>query len=247
MGVARLLAKGWVVFCLFAGAYALERAHGGAVWQALPQTALIVALFAAMGLLFIGGYASSSLAGNVPLAQRFRPHHVLPGFNEVVFMAFALLGLAAQMAYLPDHVHGGILGALQSALDFAVPGQHELGIALANCGLDGGRMFASAFAWLLAFIYLGSALSHIRLAAGIVRLERKVRPEALTPTGLALMLGVVAVVGIQLLFVGSLFPLLPCSVLQGISGEILGGIAPLMLSYLIAAALTNLVALGPET
>ncbi len=64
------------------------------------------------------------------------------------------------------------------------------------------------FPWLLSFIYLGSALSRIRLAAGLVRLERKERHEALGDVPLAFVTGVVAVVGIQLLAIGSLYPLL---------------------------------------
>ena len=197
-----------------------------------------------MGLLFIGGYGASATGG--PILARFRPHHILPGFNEIVFIGFALASFAVQTIYVPYHVEGGILGALQSAIAFAVPGQGKLEFAFGSCGLDGGRMFAAAFCWLLAFIFLGSSISRIRLAAGIVRLERKNRPEALTAAGQAALLGFVAVIGIQLLYMGSLYPLLPCTVVQGIAGDMLVGLAPLMLSYLIVAALTNLVALGPE-
>ena len=96
------------------------------------------------------------------------------------------------------------------------------------------------------FLFLGSSLSRIRLAAGIVRLERKAHPDTLGAPLLALVLGVAAVIGIQFLYVGSLFAFLPCSVLSGIAGDVLIGIAPLMLVYLIVAALTNLLALGPE-
>jgi len=247
MGVSRLLAKGWVVFCLFAGGYALEAAlHAGMpVFESLSQVLLTVVLFGAMGLLFIGGYGASAEVGT-PLVARFRPRHILPGFNEIVFIVFALAIFIVQVLYLPDHAQGGILGALQSAIGFAVPGKSPLRIALAACGLDGGRVFAASFGWLLAFIYLGSALSRIRLAAGIVRLEHKDRTPSLGPAGLALVEGLAAVVGIQLFYVGSLYGLVPCSVMQGIAGDVVMGPAPLMLAYLITAALSNLLALGPE-
>lgn len=249
MGVARLLAKGWIVFCLFAGGYALRDAAataGVSLLAVLPRVLLIIVLFGAMGLLFAGGYAAAVSSGEGSLAQRFRPHHVIPGFSAIVFMVFALVSFLVQAFYLPDHVAGGILGTLQSAIAFAVPGQGRLGVVLLACGLDGGRTFAAAFGWLLAFIFLGSSLSRIRLAAGIVRLERKERPEPLTPTGLAALLGFSAVVGIQLLYIGSLYRLLPCDVMRGITGDLLVGLAPLLLAYLIVAALTNLLALGPE-
>ncbi len=79
-----------------------------------------------------------------------------------------------------------------------------------------------------------------------MRLERKTRPEALGPGGLALVLGVVSVIGIQLFYIGSLYPWLSCPVARGIPGDALVGLAPLMLSYLVVAALTNLVAMGPD-
>lgn len=241
MGVARLLAKGWVLFCLFAGIYALDRAGTSYFLQIL----LTLFLFGAMGLLFIGGYAAAS-SGSGPLVERLRPHHFAPSFNGIVFMAFVLASVLVQMFYAPAHIQGGLLGALQAAIAFAVPEQDRLSFAFGSCGLDGGRIFASAFAWLLAFIFLGSSLSRIRLAAGIVRLERKARPDTLGAPLLALVLGFAAVIGIQFLYVGTLFSFLPCSVLSGIAGDVLIGIAPLMLTYLIVAALTNLLALGPE-
>lgn len=247
MGVSRLLAKGWIVFCLFVGGYALENAlrAGTPFMQTFLLILLTVALFGAMGLLFIGGLGASA-GGGTPLIERFRPHHILPGFNEIVFIVFALAIFAVQTLYLPDHGQGRLFAALQAAIDFAVPAQDPLRVALAACGLDGGRMFAASFGWLLAFIYLGSALSRIRLAAGIVRLERKERPPALGPAVLALVEGLAAVIGIQLFYVGSLYAFLPCSVLQGLIGALLVGPVPLMLAYLIIAALTNLLALGPE-
>jgi hypothetical protein len=245
MGVARLLAKGWVAFCLFAGGYALAD-PALAAGSAAASTAVILFLFGAMGLLFISGYGAAASIDGRPFLARLKPHHVLPGFNELVFIAFALTVFVVQTVYLSSHIDGGVFGALQAALRFAVPGEERLTFALGSCGLDGGRMFASALSWLLAFVFLGSSISRIRLLAGIVRLERKDRPEALGPGGVALILGVSAVIGIQLLYVGSLYPLLPCHVVQGILGDILVGPAPLMLSYLIVAAIVNLIAMGPE-
>jgi hypothetical protein len=243
MGVARLLAKGWVVFCLFAGAHALVHAlsPGTPVLQTLEPNAIPVFLFGAMGLLFIAGYGFSS--GH--LLSRLKPLHFVPGFNEIVFVLFAALSFIVQI--LPHHLSWGILNALEAAIRFAVPGQRALEINLARCNLDGGRAFAAAVGWLLAFIFLGSAISRLRIAAALVRLERKRRIEPLGPTGIAFALGLAAVAGIQALFIGSLFRLLPCQALSGILGAVLIGVGPLMLAYLVAAALINLLAASPET
>jgi hypothetical protein len=244
MGVARLLAKGWIVFCLYAGAHALVRALGAniPVVVALQQIGICIALFGAMGLLFVGGYgaASSHLLG------RLRPNQLAPGFNEIVFLVFAGAGFFMQAVYAPAHLTGPIPGSLEAAIRFAVPGQRALEAGLGVCGLDGGRMLSSAFAWTLAFIFLGSALSRVRLAAGIVRLERKYRPEPLGATMLALIFGIASLAGFQLLFMGTGYGFVPCGLLSGVLGDVLIGIAPLMLSYLILAALTDLLALGDE-
>jgi hypothetical protein len=177
---------------------------------------------------------------------RLRLSHVTPGFDEIVFVVFAVAIFFVQTIYAPQHPSGGLVGALHAAVQFAVPGQRVLEGALAGCALDGGRVVSSAFAWLLAFVFLGSALSRIRLAAAIVRLERKGRPEILGAAALVFVLGLAAVVAIQLLFMGSAYQLLPCRVFAGIPGSVLIGLGPLMLSYLIKAALTDLLALGPE-
>jgi hypothetical protein len=242
MGVARLLAKGWIVFCVFAGAYAVVRAlrTGIPPFVAVEPNAVAVFLFGAMGVLFIAGYGLSS--GH--LLSRFKPLHVLPGFNEIVFLMFLVLSFVVQI--VPHHLSWGILNALEAAVRFAVPGQRALADNLVRCNLDNGRAFAGACAWLLAFVFLGSAISRVRMAAALVRLERKRRIEPLGPTGIASVLGIAAVAGIQFLFVGSLFRLLPCSVLSGLLGAILIGAAPLMLAYLVAAAVTNLLATSPD-
>jgi hypothetical protein len=112
--------------------------------------------------------------------------------------------------------------------------------------LDGGRVMEAAFTWLLAIIYLGSTVSRLRLVAGIIRLEAANRVQLLGPTVRAFLFGVVAVVGIQFLFVGSAYPWLHCSAFANITGAVLIGLAPLMLAYLIVAALASLLAASPE-
>ena len=247
MGMARLLAKGWVVFCLFAGAHSLDMAlvDGASAAAAAPTIGVCTLLFVAMGLLFIGGYAAATDHGGSLLA-RIRPRHLVPGFNETIFVVFVALSFANQAFFAPGHMHGYPVGALRSAISYVVPGQRELKAAFEPCGLDGGRVFASAFAWLLAAIYAASALSRVRLSAGLIRLERTTRPEVLGAVPLAFVLGVAAVVGIQLLFVGSVYQFIPCPQYYELSGAILIGLAPLMLAYLIVAACANLLATGPE-
>jgi hypothetical protein len=245
MGAARLLAKGWIAFCLFAGAHALNRALAAYMPfdQAFFTVGVCVVLFGAMGLLFVGGYGAAAGLGGF---SRLRPRQLAPGFNEIVFAIFAVAIFVVQVAYAPGQVAGGALGALEAAISFAVPGQRALEAALTTCTLDGGRSFVSAFVWLLSFVFLGSALSRLRLAAALVRLERKKRPEALGAVPLTFALGLVSVIGIQLLFVGSGYALVPCDVLSDITGSVLIGVGPLALAYLIVAALTNLLALNPE-
>ena len=67
MGIARLLAKGWIIFCLFAGAHALRIALAPAAWplgSSLLGIGICALLFMAMGLLFVGGFGVS--AGHCP-------------------------------------------------------------------------------------------------------------------------------------------------------------------------------------
>ena len=249
MGIARLLAKGWVVFCLFAGAHALRIATAsglGLTSSAIP-IGICVILFAAMGVLFIGGFGVSGGVPGTPLAARLKPHHWLPGFNETVFMVFLALSFLNQALVAPQVLRAGGARALEDAIYFAVPGQHALVSALDVCSLDGGRIFSAAFTWLLAMIYLGSAASRLKLQAGIIRLERSQKPEILGPTLRAFLLGVVAVVGIQFLFVGSAYAWISCSAFTDITGSLLIGLAPLMLAYLIVAALASLLASSPES
>lgn len=248
MGVARLLAKGWIAFCLFAGTHAMARAlaAGAGFLAAFQQVGLVVVLFGAMGLLFIGGYAASASHSGMAAIAKLRPHHLLPGFDDFVFIVFAAAIFVVQIVYAPAHPSGGLVGALQGAVEFAVPGQRALESALGVCGLDNDRNVSSALAWLTAFVFLGSALSRIRLAAGLVRLERKRQPEILGASTLVFVLGMVAVMAIQALFMGTAYQFIPCGALAGIGGSVLIGLGPLMLAYLIKAALTDLLALGPE-
>ncbi|MEI9886527.1 MAG: hypothetical protein WDN08_08490 [Rhizomicrobium sp.] len=245
MGVARLLAKGWVVFCLFAGAHALNLAlaRGEMPVEAVQTVGICVALFAAMGLLFVGGFGASSGAGS--FLARLRPRHFMPGFNEMVFVVFVALSLLVQIAVAPATIGGPVATAIQNAMDKVVPGQHALAAALGAHGLDGGRLFASAFAWLLAIIYVASAVSRIGLAAGLIRLERALRPSPFGPTLLAALYGLVAIVGIQLFYVGSVYPWLDVAAFTDITGALLIGLVPLLLAYLIVAALAMLKASGP--
>jgi hypothetical protein len=169
----------------------------------------------------------------------------MPGFNDLVFMAFLLASFINQAFIAPDQMESPIANAISSAVSFVVPGQRALEDQL-SCGLDGGRIFSSAFTWILALIYLGSAASRLRLTAGLIRLERVTRPEPLGALPVALVLGAFAIIGVQLLFVGSMYPWLPCSAFTDISGALLIGLAPLMLAYLVVAALAAAMATGVE-
>jgi hypothetical protein len=77
-------------------------------------------------------------------------------------------------------------------------------------------------------------------------LERVKRPPAFNPTLLAALYGVVAIVAFQLLFVGSVYPWLDCPAFTDLTGAVLLGLAPLLLGYMIFAALAALRASGPE-
>ena len=247
MGMARLLAKGWVVFCLFAGAHALRLAiiGGEPALAAITDVMPPLLLFTAAGLLFVGGYGASGVDPTVPLRARLRPHHLVPGFNELVFIAFLAASFVNQAFIAPNQMENPVAAAISTAVAAIVPGQRALEDQL-SCGLDGGRVFSSAFAWILAAVYLGSAASRLRLTAGLIRLERVTRPEPLGSSPLAFVLGAFAIVGVQLLFVGSMYPWLPCSAFTDISGALLIGLAPLMLAYLTVAALAAAMATGPE-
>ncbi len=256
MGVARLLAKGWVVFCLFAGAHALNLAlgRGEAPSEALLQIGVCVLLFGAMGLLFIAGFGASSGAGARAFLNRLKLRHFVPGFDAVVFLAFVALSLVNQVYVAPAGrggqlavlIHNAMLVTIPSTDYYLIPGQAALTHAMDACNLNGSRFLAGAFTWLLAVIYVASAASRIGLTAGLIRLEQALRPSAFGPTLLAVLYGIVAIVGFQLLFVGSAYPWLDCTAFTDITGAVLIGLTPLALAYLIVAALATLKASGPE-
>ena len=251
MGVSRLLAKAWIVTCLFAGAHALRFAlfSGADPWPQVLQVLAALGLFAAMGLLFVGGYGVARDAFRLRTAAAFKLHkipHPMPWFNDAVFVAFVALSFANQIWYAPQHLAGPVTDALERALYFAVPGHAVVVDELGECAIDGGRVFASSFAWLLTLVFAASAISRLKQTAEIIRLDRMLYPQSLSPTGLAAVLGIVSVAAIQFLFVGSPLELLPCSVYAGLPGELLIGLAPLMFAYLIYAALAALLASGGE-
>jgi len=246
MGIARLLAKGWIIFCLFAAAHAVRFA----LLQGQPLESSLRASLSApccsWRWIVVRGRLRVSAGHGTPWLQRFKPHHLLPGFNEAVFFIFVVLSFLDQTVVAPNNIDRGGAGALENAIYFLVPGQRALVSALDACTMDGGRVFAAAFAWLLAIIYLASTASRLKLQAGLIRLEAGDRPQALGPTLRAFLFGIVAVVGIQFLFVGSAYPWLNCSAFADVTGALLIGLAPLMLAYLIVAALASLMASAPE-
>jgi hypothetical protein len=252
MGIARLLAKGWLLFCIVAGAHALNlaMASGMAPPDAWLAIGVCVALFAAMGLLFIGGFGVSgglpSAQGGTPLIQWLRPHHFIPGFNEIVFLVFVLISFIVQVWAAPRLLDQPAALALEQAVMFAIPGQHALVRGLDACNMDGGRGLAAAFSWTLAAIYLASACSRLKLQAGLIRLEQGAKPEIIGPALRAFLYGAAAVAAIQFLVMGSAFPLLGCRAYADITGQLLTGLAPLMTAYLAVAAMASLLASAPE-
>src|SRR5215469_24009 len=179
MGAARLLAKGWIAFCLYTGALALGGANGtvpaGEGWMVV----VCLLLFGAMGILFIAGYGLSAGHVQPPMPSELKLQNLLPRFSELVFIAFALVLLVVQLLYAPAYHQGPAVDGLESAIRFAVFGQRRLEAALLSRRVDGGHLFISALAWTLALIFFGSAVSRLRLGATLVRFERKRRPEAL--------------------------------------------------------------------
>jgi len=248
MGAARLLAKGWVLLCFFAGAHALRFAlvGGAEPTVVVPQLLIALALFAAMGLLFVGGYGASSdgFHHHTATMKERKLGVARPHFNDMVLFAFAALSFVDQVWYAPLHIAGPITEGLERAIAYVVPGQSVVADRLSQCSLDGGRVFESAFAWMLAIVFLASSVSRLRQAAADVRLDRKLHPHSLGLATLAATLGFIAIVGIQCLFVGSVLAALPCSAFAGIPGALLIGLAPLLLAYVIYAALAVLLASG---
>jgi hypothetical protein len=248
MGIARLLAKGWLLFCIVAGGHGLYLLleTGMAPADAWLAIGVCVLLFAAMGLLFIGGFGVSGGLPSVPLLTWLKPHHLVPGFNEIVFLGFVLLSFLMQVVLAPSLLDQPAALALERALYLAIPGQHALVRGLYACNMDGGRVLSAAFAWMLAAIFLASACSRLKLQAGLIRLEQGAKPEIIGPALRAFLYGVVAVAAIQFVAMGSVFPLLGCRAYADITGALLTGLAPLMTAYLIVAAMASLMASAPE-
>lgn len=244
MGVARLLAKVWIVLCLFTGAHAVAAmiAGGDTPLDALLRAGISVLLFMAMGVLFIAGFGTSRPG----ITTHLKPQHLLPHFTDLVFVLFAVLSFINQVYVAPRHAIGALSDQIEGAIAFAVPAQSALVHALASCSLDGGRAFSSATAWILAFVLFGSSLARLSLSAGLLRLERNRIPEPLGGGMVALLFGVAAVIAIQLLFVGSAYLFTPCDLFKTIVGQVLIGLGPLLLVYIILAALTALLATGTE-
>src|SRR5690242_17429759 len=97
MGAARLLAKGWIAFCLYTGALALGGAAGGTPAGAPSTVIVCLLLFGAMGILFISGYGLSAGHVHPPSLTQLKLQKLLPGFSELVFIAFALILLLVQL------------------------------------------------------------------------------------------------------------------------------------------------------
>lgn len=229
-GLARLLAKAWIIFCLYAGGLASVWYWGGegSLDGFLAAIAVPVVLFIALGLVFAAGY--------LVLARHGTPHRpfvFIIGFNEAVFVAFTAISFLNQAFFAPGHLAGLLPDALERALYSAIPGQRALVAMLRPCMIDGGRIFTSGITWCLAIIYLGSALSRLKITATILRLSAE---AGSTGPVAAVLLGLVSLAGIYALYIGGLYARLSCSFLAGIGGGVLIGLAPLMLAYVIGAA-----------
>ncbi|HWD29350.1 MAG TPA: hypothetical protein VG387_19410 [Rhizomicrobium sp.] len=252
MGIARLLAKGWIVFCLYAGAQAVNLAFlkGTPPQEAVLPIAICVLLFGAMGLLFATGFGASAGGSIGQVMRRMKPSHFLPSFDAVVFILFVIASFAAQAVLVSAIGNSPAAIALQKAIFFVVPGEPALNARLYACRYPQPLIYSvsivSSFTWLLAIVYVGSAVSRIALTAGLLRLERALRPSSFGPTVLAALYFVVAIVVFQLLYMGSAYAFLPCRALGDVTGSLLIGLAPLMLAYLIVAAAATLKASAPE-
>ena len=140
-----------------------------------------------------------------------------------------------------------------NAVDAAGAGDLFRGAGPARPGCGAGWMQPGWRAHLLLRLHLaaGGGLSGLGLLAAEIAGRHHPagaqhaagRAEPLDP---GLLLGLVAVVGVQFLFVGSAYPWFPCSAFADIAGALLIGLAPLMLAYLVVAALATLLASSPE-
>ena len=120
MGVARLLAKGWVLVCLFAGAHALRFALGRRQrsFTAVPPADRLrrccslpwgCCSSAAMAL---RAAICASPVSRLPISLP----HALPGFNEIVFLFFVCLSFLNQIVVAPAHLSGTVVDGFESAI-----------------------------------------------------------------------------------------------------------------------------------
>lgn len=244
MRLARLMAKAWVAVCLYAGAASLSLALPASAdgWRTAAAILGGMALYLAMGLAFVAG--GLLLSGHaVMLRQDWRRAHPWRfgfGFDDAVFVVFAVLSFLDLAFFSPVHLTSVATIAVERAAYFAVPGQRAFVAMARPCLFDGGRIFASAFTWCLAIVYLGSALSRLKERVAELRLLKAIRPDLVGGRFEGIVLGAASVAGIQFLYVGAGYALLPCSLLTGVEGALLLGLAPLMLAYAVQAALTYL-------
>lgn len=249
--MASLVAKVWVMFCLYAGALALHMALPGSPDPLGDGLAITGAsfVFLCLGLLFAGAAVLLlSPSGPISLKNirtlRFAWRDV--DFNEILFAAFLILSFCNQAFFAPDHMMGPLTIAVEQAAWFAVPGQRAFSLLVHSCTMDGGRIFTSAFAWVLALIWFGTALTRLGISARLIRAARRQTPDATAGLVSGVLLAVAAAAGIQFLYAGSGFAYLPCSLTAGIAGGLLAGFAPLMLAYILIAALSGVIAGGEE-
>lgn len=247
MVLARLLAKAWIAVCLFAGAVGLTQAWGeGAGLLALSLRTVSILLFVAMGLVFaLGGVC---LAGRARMLhrrwRRGHPWHWTGDFDEAVWALFALLSFLDLVFFAPTHLSSPATEAVELAAYVAVPG-HRAFVSLARpCLFDGGRIFASAFSWCLALIYLGSAFSRLKMRVVRLRALQKAHPQIAAGRADIVLLSLAAVVGIQLFYIGSGYSVLSCSVLTGALGAATIGLAPLLLAFAAVTVATWIAARG---
>lgn len=238
--MARLVAKVWVMFCLYAGALALNLALPGSpdAWAEAARICGATLLYLCTGFLFAGMAVRLLHRRETLIRHSWRDID----FNDVLFGIFLFLTFCDQAFFAPDHLAGVFSQSVEQAAFYAVPGQRALSRLVHSCTMDGGRIFASAFSWCLALIWFGSALSRLKISAGLLRAAWSVAPDRTRGLTSAVLLGLCAAAGIQVLYAGSGIRFLPCSMTAGIAGGLLTGLAPLLLVYVIITALTGLIA-----
>ncbi len=235
MGIARLLAKGWIVFCLFAGGARLAPRPG----QRRAAGAIAVR----------GGHLRDSVRRHGPVVRRrlrrlgriarhpFKArlglHHLMPGFNEIVFLFSSVLSFVNQVWFAPRNLAGDVVGPLErrsiSSCRASARWSRRWMPAAWMAGASSPPPSPGCWRW---SIWPRPARgSNCRRASS--GWSATPRPEGLGPSIRAFCLGVVAVVGVQFLFVGSAYPWLNCSAFDDITGALLIGLAPLMLAYLV--------------